>query len=82
MNEDDKMARMLELLEELSELYPGMDKMIINDPVDPDYIILATTEYLNEMADAFGISDDFEEYADFAEEYPDLPNKNKKVKMQ
>ena len=54
-----------------------MDRLIVNDPVEPDYIILATTEYLTEMAEAFGISDEFEEVADFAEEYPDLPNKKK-----
>ena len=77
MTDDDKIQRMLEILEELSELFPSMDKMIINDPLEPDYIILATTEYLNEMADAFGISDEFEEVADFAEEYPDLPKKKK-----
>jgi|13_taG_2_1085334.scaffolds.fasta_scaffold01429_4 hypothetical protein len=77
MSEDIRMERLLELLEELNELFPGMDKMIINDSSDPDYIILATTEYLNTMADAFGISDEFEEVADFPEEYPDLPKKKK-----
>lgn len=77
MTDEDKMDRLLEILSELNELYPDMDKMIVNDPVEPDYIILATTEYLNEMAEAFGISDEFEEVADFAEEYPDLPNKKK-----
>lgn len=77
MTDEDKMDRLLEILSELNELYPDMDKMIVNDPVKPDYIILATTEYLNEMAEAFGISEEFEEVADFADEYPDLPKKRK-----
>lgn len=77
MTADEKFERMMEILTELSELFPEMDKMIVNDPENPDYIILATTEYLNEMAEAFGISDEFEEVADFADEYPDLPKKRK-----
>jgi len=77
MTDDEKTERLLEILSELNELYPDMDKMIVNDPVEPDYIILATTEYLNEMAEAFGISEEFEEVADFADEYPDLPKKRK-----
>lgn len=79
MTSEKKVDRLLELLEEIDELYPGLDKMIINDPINPDYIIMASTEYLNEMADAFGISEEFE---DLASEYPDLPTNSKKKKIQ
>lgn len=80
MDDDMKMQRMMELLTELNELFPEMDKMIINDPVEPDYIIMTTTEYINTMAEAFGLEDDLEE---IASEYPDIPKKDdKKSKLQ
>lgn len=77
---NEKMMKLMEILEQISEEFPELDKVIINDPDNPDYIILATTEYLNQAAEMFGISEEFEEVAweeGIAEEYPDIPKKKK-----
>ena len=75
----DKMDRLLELLSEINELYPEVDKIVINDPINPDYIILATTDYLNEMAASMGI----DEMGDIADEYETIePKSDKKRKLQ
>lgn len=75
----DKMDKLLELLEEINELYPEVDKIVINDPINPDYIILASTEYVNEMAKSMGL----EGIEDMADEYDSVSSKPKdKKKLQ
>ena len=77
----DKLERIMSLLEEISEIYPDMEKVIINDSEAPDYIIMTTNSFLQEMSDAFGISEDFENVT-IEDEYPDMPRKKKKIKLQ
>jgi hypothetical protein len=77
----DKLERIMSLLEEISEIYPDMEKVIINDSEAPDYIIMTTNSFLQEMSDAFGISEDFENVV-IEDEYPDMPRKKKKIKLQ
>jgi hypothetical protein len=76
MNDEEKIARALELLEELSELYPDIDKMIMDDTENPNYIILSTTEFLNRMAESF--DGDFEEVA---ASYPNIKPDKKKYRQ-
>ena len=56
------MDKLLELLEQINELYTEVDKIVINDPLHPDYIILASTEYVNAMAESMGLEGITEEY--------------------
>ena len=76
----DKLERIMEILEELSDIYPDIERVIINDSDSPDYIILTTDVFLKEMSDAFGVS---EEFSDSMEEiYSSIPKKEKKRKLQ
>lgn len=77
----EKLEKIMSLLEEISEIYPDMEKVIINDSENPDYIIMTTSAFIEEMSDAFGISEEFENVA-IEDEYPDMPKKNKKIKLQ
>ncbi len=75
-----KMDRLLELLEEISDLYPELSKIVMNDPFDPDYIILTTETYIEEMAESMGIGEHGEALAD---EWDDIEKKSKdKKKLQ
>jgi hypothetical protein len=58
---DDNLEKILELLKEVSEIYPEIDKVVMDDELNPNYIILATTEFVNNMADIFGEIAEFEE---------------------
>lgn len=73
---NDKLMRLMELLEEIGEIYPELEKVIVNDPENPDYIVMATQPYLEEAAAMFGISEEFAEI-EFEEEYPDMTKKDK-----
>ena len=76
-----KLEKVLNLLEELSDIYPNLEKVILNDTEDPDYLIITSSEFINEMADSFGISDEFAE-ADIDDLYEDIPKAKKKRKIQ
>lgn len=52
----DKQMRIIELLTELQELIPGLGKLVINDPIEPDFILLCTDEYLEVFLEETGSS--------------------------
>lgn len=79
---DTKLERLLELLEECSGLFPDLDKLVINDPDNPEYIIITSTEYLEQMERELGLFDDFEEVEDIADQYLDISSNSKKGKVQ
>lgn len=58
---DDRIDRLIELLEQINEEFPELSKVIINDPEEPDYIILTTQEYFQQMDDVMNIQDNTEE---------------------
>jgi hypothetical protein len=58
---DSNLQKILELLKEVSEIYPEIDKVVMDDELEPNYIILATTEFVNNMAEVFGEVAEFEE---------------------
>lgn len=72
-----KLEKVLELLEEISELYPNMEKVVLNDSDNPDYIIITSNEFIEEMSNAFGISEEFAQ-ADIEDFYADIPKTDKK----
>jgi hypothetical protein len=77
----DKLQKVLELLENITDIYPEMEKIIMNDSDSPDYIILTTSEFLDEMSSALGLFDELEEVS-FSDEYMDIPKKTKDRKLQ
>ena len=77
----DKLEKVLELLEELSDIYPNLEKVILNDTEDPDYLIITSSEFINEMANSFGVSDEFAQ-ADIDDLYEDIPKSRKKRNIQ
>jgi hypothetical protein len=70
----DKLDKVLKLLEEVADIFPEMDKVIFNDPINPDYIIIATEEFINNMSEGL----DLDDIEDIADEYPSIPAKKKK----
>lgn len=58
---DSNLEKILELLKEVSEIYPEIDKVVMDDELEPNYIILATTDFVNNMAEVFGEIAEFEE---------------------
>lgn len=77
----EKLEKVLDLLEELSDIYPNLEKVILNDTDDPDYLIITSSEFINQMADSFGISDEFAQ-ADIDDLYEDIPKSKKKRNIQ
>lgn len=57
----NNLEKILELLREISEIYPEIDKVVMDDELEPNYIILATTDFVNNMAEVFGEIAEFEE---------------------
>ena len=77
----EKLEKVLDLLEELSDIYPNLEKVILNDTEDPDYLIITSSEFINEMANSFGVSDEFAQ-ADIDDLYEDIPKSRKKRNIQ
>lgn len=77
----EKLEKVLDLLEELSDIYPNLEKVILNDAEDPDYLIITSSEFINEMANSFGVSDEFAQ-ADIDDLYEDIPKSRKKRNIQ
>lgn len=77
----EKLEKVLDLLEELSDIYPNLEKVILNDTEDPDYLIITSNEFINEMANSFGVSDEFAQ-ADIDDLYEDIPKSRKKRNIQ
>ena len=73
----DKIDRLLEILAEINEIYPDIDKIMVSDPDEPDYIIISSTEWLNNMTDSLGIEGLEEINADY-----DIINPDKKKPIQ
>ena len=77
----EKLEKVLDLLEELSDIYPNLEKVILNDTDDPDYLIITSSEFIEEMANSFGVSDEFAQ-ADIDDLYEDIPKSKKKRNIQ
>lgn len=55
MNKKDKL---LEIIEQIQELYPQLDRLMITDLDDPQSIIITTEENLISMAEDYGLDPD------------------------
>ena len=51
----DKKTRLLEIIGELQELYPKLDRLMVNDLDDPDTVIITSEDRLEEIASELGI---------------------------
>tara|TARA_B110000908_G_C10191172_1_gene420547 strand:- start:848 stop:1123 length:276 start_codon:yes stop_codon:yes gene_type:complete len=53
-----KKDKLLEIIEQIQELYPKLNRLMVTDLEDPDSIIITTEERLIEMAEEYGIDPD------------------------
>lgn len=65
MKKKTKKERVIEIVEQLSEIYPELDRVIITDLDNPKSIIITSSEVVDEVAEEVGIDPaDLEEYID------------------
>jgi len=65
----DKKKRLLEIITELQELYPHLDRLMITDLEDPESIIITSESRIEQIAEEMGLDfDSIEELEDFDEE--------------
>ena len=78
----NKAEQLLEVLSQIGEIYPELEKITVDNVDNPNYIIISTTSYLNQIAKEYGLSDLITE-VDIDDHYNDLPSYNKKkTKLQ
>jgi len=53
-----KKDKLLEIIEQIQELYPKLNRLMVTDLEDPDSIIITTEERLIEMAEEYGLDPD------------------------
>lgn len=71
--EEEKLEKVLELVEQIKEYFPEIDTAMIEE--DGAYIVLASQEYLQDMAEAMGIGDEMGE--ELVSSYPKVTDKKK-----
>ena len=54
MSKSDKLERLESLLDQINEIYPEMDRIIIEDPENPAYIMISNQEFLETIMEYFG----------------------------
>lgn len=74
MSKNSKLQKIESILEQISEIYPEMNRIIIEDPENPSYIMISNEEFLETIMEYFG-----EEYF---EETESPKNSKKKTKLQ
>lgn len=69
MNQNDKKKRVLEIMQELQEIYPHLDRVILEDVDKPTSIIVTSSELMAEVAREHGIDPELlEEATTYAED--------------
>ena len=69
MNKSDKKKRVVEIVEQLQEIYPELDRVVITDLDDPSSIIITSKKRMREEAELLGIDPELlEEATDHAED--------------
>jgi|VirMetMinimDraft_7_1064189.scaffolds.fasta_scaffold05857_8 hypothetical protein len=53
-----KKDKLLEIIEQIQELYPKLNRLMVTDLDDPDSIIITTEDRLIELAEEYGIDSD------------------------
>lgn len=78
-----KIDQLMKILDQIGEIYPELDKVVVDNVDSPSYFIIASTEYLESMSELLGMSlmDDLEEYEQEQDEddIPSLPGKKKGI---
>lgn len=62
----DKKAKLLRIIQELQEIYPHLDRLMVTDLENPESIIISSEKNIAEIAEAHGIT--VEEVEEFFEE--------------
>jgi hypothetical protein len=72
MKKKTKKEKILDIVEQLSEIYPHLDRVLITDMENPKSIIITSSEVVDEVAEEVGIDpEDLEEYMDRDDEDDD-----------
>lgn len=50
----EKAKKLLDIVSEIDDLYPDLDKVVMNDVDNPDYIIICSEEFAMIVAHALG----------------------------
>ena len=62
----DKKAKLMKIIQEIQDLYPHLDRLMVTDLDDPDSIIISSAQRIEEIASEFGV--DMEEVEEFFED--------------
>lgn len=54
----DKKKRLLEIIEEIQEMYPHLDRLMITDLEDPDTLIITSEARMKEISGELGLDYD------------------------
>ena len=71
----DKRARLLEIIMEIQELYPELDRLMLDDANDPQQIIIASEGRISEIAEEAGLDVEFlDSFFEETDDELDLPD--------
>jgi hypothetical protein len=73
----DKSEKLMKALENLGILYPKLDKIMIDNLENPNYIIICTPEHFKRVQEELDIPESLSEKLE--EHYPSMKKKNKKM---
>lgn len=62
----DKKAKLMKIIQEIQDLYPHLDRLMVTDLDNPDSIIISSAKRIEEIASEFGVN--MEEVAEFFED--------------
>ena len=63
MTNDEKKQRLLEIIYEIQDIYPELDRLLVDDVDSPNQIIIATEARLKEIAEEHDL--DYELFDDY-----------------
>ena len=69
---DDRYDKLIQLISEITELYPDLDGVVFDDYQDPGFIVISNVDNLKQYAESAGISID---ESDITENVPLLEDK-------
>tara|TARA_R110000851_G_scaffold21596_1_gene64743 strand:+ start:112 stop:387 length:276 start_codon:yes stop_codon:yes gene_type:complete len=78
MNNKDKRKRLMEIIYEIQEMYPHLDRLLVTDMDDPDSIIITSESRIDEIAEEQGLDMEFFD-DEFEDDVPSLSDLKKLI---
>ena len=60
----DKKKRLLDIIQDIQDLYPHLDRLMIDDTENPGSIMISSAEHLEEISEIYGLEVDFDDDLD------------------